>query len=165
MKLAIDILQSLLLPKLEKDNQFDANKIAAPFWKKLTLALCDFEKDAKPAYAIIYSLELENPEKIISKLDTVYDSFIKELAENYVLGSTSETIEILLKSKNVAFEKEVHFLQHLENAIKKSERKRIKQELPTLYEKLAFELSDAEIDSAVKKKSREDLKKKNGNVG
>ena len=160
MKTEIILIQNIILSTLEKDSKFFLEKIDSSFWAKMTLALCDFEKDAKPAYAIVYSLELENSEKIIGKLETVYQLFIKEMAENYVLGSTSEIIEILLKSKNAAFEKEVHFLQHLEIAIKKSERKRIKQELPTLYEKQTFELSDTEIGNAIKKISREDLKKK-----
>ena len=160
MKTEIILLQNIILSTLEKDSKFFIEKIDSAFWKKMTLALRDFEKDTKPVYAIIYSLELENPEKIIGKLETIYQLFIKEIAENYVLGSTSETIEILLISKNVAFEKEVHFLQHLEIAIKKSERKRIKQELSASFDKLTFELSDAEIDNAIKKKSREDLKKK-----
>ena len=80
MKLAIDIVQSFLLPKLKKDASFDANQMNIAFWETFTNAFLDFEKDAKPVYASIYSLELKDAEKIISKLDTVYISFIKELA-------------------------------------------------------------------------------------
>ena len=75
---------------------FDNNKINESFWKNITLALLDFEMDAKPSYAAIYSLELENAENIISKLPLIYADFIKELAESYVLGSTSDaTIHLL----------------------------------------------------------------------
>lgn len=160
MKLAIDIVQSLLLPILEKDASFDANQTNIAFWETFTTALFDFEKDAKPVYAAIYSLGLKDAEKIISKLDTVYISLIKELAENYVLGISSEANAYLITSKNSAFEKEVHFFTNLQKVIKKMERKRIKNELPRIFEKFTFEIDDAVITDVVKKKSREDLKKK-----
>jgi len=160
MKLAIDIVQPLLLPKLEKDARFDANQTNISFWETFTSALLDFEKDAKPVYAAIYSLELEDAEKIISKLDTVYSAFIKELAENHVLGISSEAIDYLITSKNSVFEKEVLFFTDLKNAITKVERKRIKKELPNAYDKLSFSLSDDAIALAITKKERETLKEK-----
>ena len=160
MKLAIDIVQSLLLPKLEKDASFNANKTNIAFWETFTTALLDFEKDTKPVYAAIYSLGLKDAEKIISKLDTVYISFIKELAENHVLGISSEAIDYLITSKNSTFEKEVHFFTDLQNAITKVERKRIKTELPNTFDKLSFEISDDAISLAITKKEREALKEK-----
>jgi hypothetical protein len=160
MKLAIDIVQSLLLPKLEKDTSFDTNQTNIAFWETFTSAFLDFEKDAKPVYAAIYSLGLKDAEKIISKLDTVYISFIKELAENHVLGISSEAIDYFITSKNSAFEKEVHFFTDLQNAIKKIERKRIKTELPNAFDKLSFEISDDAIALAITKKERETLKEK-----
>lgn len=160
MKLAFDIVQSLLLPKLEKDASFDANQTNIAFWETFTTAFLDFEKDAKPVYAAIYSLGLKDAEKIISKLDTIYISFIKELAENHVLGISSEAIDYLIISKNSAFEKEVRFFTDLQNAIKKVERKRIKTELPKTFDKLSFEISDDAIALAIKKKEREVLKEK-----
>jgi hypothetical protein len=160
MKLAIDIVQSLLLPKLEKDIRFDANQTNIAFWETFTTTFLDFEKDAKPVYAAIYSLGLKDDEKIISKLDTVYISFIKELAENHVLGISSEAIDYLISSKNSTFEKEVHFFTDLQNAITKVERKRIKRELPKTFDKLSFEISDDAIALAITKKERETLKEK-----
>ncbi len=160
MKLAIDIVQSLLLPKLEKDASFDINQMNIAFWETFTTALLDFEKDTKPVYAAIYSLGLKDAEKIISKLDTVYISFIKELAENHVLGISSKAIDYLITSKNSTFEKEVHFFTDLQNAIKKVERKRIKMELPKTFDKLSFEISDDAIALAITKKERETLKEK-----
>lgn len=160
MKLAIDIVQSLLLPKLVKDASFDINQTNIAFWETFTTAFLDFEKDAKPVYAAIYSLELKDAEKIISKLDTVYISLIKELAENHVLGISSEAIDYLITSKNSTFEKEVHFFTDLKNAITKVERKRIKTELPNTFDKLSFQLSDDAIALAIKKKEREALKEK-----
>lgn len=160
MKLAFDIVQSLLLPKLEKDASFDANQTNIAFWETFTTAFLDFEKDAKPVYAAIYSLGLKDAEKIISKLDTIYISFIKELAENHVLGISSEAIDYLITSKNSAFEKEVRFFTDLQNAIKKVERKRIKTELPKTFDKLSFEISDDAIALAITKKEREALKEK-----
>jgi hypothetical protein len=160
MKLAIDIVQSLLLPKLEKDASFDINQTNIAFWETFTTAFLDFEKDAKPVYAAIYSLGLIDAEKIISKLDTVYISLIKELAENHVLGISSEAIDYLITSKNSTFEKEVNFFTDLQNAITKVERKRIKTELPKTFDKLSFQLSDDAIAIAITKKEREALKEK-----
>lgn len=160
MKLAIDIVQSLLLPKLEKDASFDANQTNIAFWETFTTTFLDFERDAKPVYASIYSLGMKDAEKIISKLDTIYISFIKELAENHVLGISSEAIDYLITSKNSTFEKEVYFFTDLKNAITKVERKRIKTELPNAFDKLSFQLSDDAIALAIKKKEREALKEK-----
>ena len=160
MKLAIDIVQSLLLPKLEKDASFDANQTNIAFWETFTTTFLDFERDAKPVYASIYSLGMKDAEKIISKLDTIYISFIKELAENHVLGISSEAIDYLITSKNSAFEKEVRFFTDLQNAIKKVERRRIKTELPISFDKLSFEISDDTIVLAITKKEREALKEK-----
>ena len=160
MKLAIDIVQSLLLPKLEKDASFDANQTNIAFWETFTTTFLDFERDAKPVYASIYSLGMKDAEKIISKLDTIYISFIKELAENHVLGISSEAIDYLITSKNSTFEKEVHFFTDLKNAITKVERKHIKTELPKTFDKLSFQLSDDAIALAITKKEREALKEK-----
>ncbi len=160
MKLAIDIVQSLLLPKLEKDASFDINQTNIAFWETFTTALLNFEKDVKPLYAAIYSLGLKDAEKIISKLDTLYISLIKELAENHVLGISSEAIDYLITSKISTFEKEVRFFTDLQNAITKAERKRIKTELPKAFDKLSFQLSDDAIALAIKKKEREALKEK-----
>jgi hypothetical protein len=160
MKLAIDIVQSLLLPKLEKDVRFDSHQTNIAFWETFTNAFLDFEKDAKPVYAAIYSLGLKDAEKIISKLETVYISFIKELAENHVLGITSEAIDYLITTKNSTFEKEVRFFTDLQNAIKKVERKRIKTELPKTFDKLSFGISDDAIALAITKKEREAHKEK-----
>jgi hypothetical protein len=160
MKTAIAIVKDILLPKLEKDFGFDSNKINAYFLETFATALLDFETDAQPLYAAIYSLELADAEKIISKLGGVYSNFLKELAESYVLGQSSEAIAYLLKTNNAAFLKEVVFLQKMQQAIKGVERKRIKADLPKSYERLTFELSEKDIANVAKKKGREDLREK-----
>lgn len=160
MKLAIDIVQNLLLPKLEKDSNFDSNKIDTAFWEALTSALLDFEKDAKSTHNLIYSLELNDSERIITKLKSIYTSFVKELAENHVLGISSEAINYLISSENKAFKNDVDFFTNLKNAIKKIERKRIKEELPAAYDRLTYEITEDEIESVIRKKERESLKEK-----
>ena len=160
MKTAILILQNILLPELEKDSKFEIQKTNAIFWTNITNDILRFEQDAKPAYAAIYSLELDNPEKIISKLPRVFETFIKVLGENYVLGETSEATDYLLQSNNETFSKEVAFLKNLQQAVKSVERKCIKSDLPKSYERLTFEISDSDFENATKKKAREDLKEK-----
>ena len=160
MELATVILKNLLLPKLEKDNQFELSKISESFLDSFVKALCDFEKDAKPVYALLYRLELKDTEKVISKLDAIYIAFIKEMAENYVLGHASEIHNLLLETKNITFEKEIHFFINLEKAIKKAERKNLSAALPNSYGKMTFEVKETLIANVIKKTSRDDLKKK-----
>ena len=160
MKTTIHILQNIILPELEKDSKFEIQKTNANFWTNITNDIVRFEQDAKPVYATIYGLELDNSEKIISKLTTFFETFIKALAENYVLGETSEATGYLLQSNNETFSKEVAFLKILQQAVKSVERKRIKADLPNSYERLTFEISDTNIENAIKKKGRDDLKEK-----
>jgi hypothetical protein len=160
MKLATAILKKLLLPNLEKDSKFEVSKITDSFLESLAKSFCDFEKDTESVYKILYRLELNDTEKINSKSAIIYTAFIKELAENYVLGNSSEVIDYLVDSNNNTFKKEVEFFTNLKNAITKIERKRIKEELPTGFDKLTFEISDNEIELAIRKKERESLKEK-----
>lgn len=154
------VIKDILLPKLEKDFKFSAEQVDSVFWEKFTKDLVHFEEDAKPLYALIYSLELDNPEKIIDKLPNIYAQFLKELAESYVLGQTSEATDYLLETNNAVFLKEVQFLKSMQQAIKNVERKRIKADLPKSYERLTFELSDANLVNVARKKGREDLREK-----
>lgn len=154
------VIKNILLPKLEKDPKFSEKKVDVAFWEKFVTDLVYFEEDVKPLYTAIYSLELDNPEKIIDKLPNIYDQLLKELAESYVLGQTSDATDYLLKTNNQTFFKEVQFLQTMQRAIKSVERKHIKTHLPKSYERLTFELSDADIANVTRKKGREDLRVK-----
>ena len=154
------IIKNILLPKLKKDSKYSDEKVVASFWKNFSTVLVRFEENAQPLYTAIYSLELGNPEQIIDKLPKIYAQFLKELAECYVLGQTSEATDYLVKTNNKTFLKEVQFLKTMQQAIKSVERKRIKTELPQSYARLTFELSETEIANAIKKKAREELKKK-----
>ena len=160
MKTALDIVKNIFLAKLEEDPQFSEQKVYSMLWEKLTVDLLHFEEDAKPIYAIIYSLELADAEKVISKLPVLYSNFLKELAETYVLGEPSEATDYLLKTKNKNFNKEVGFLTTMQQAINRVERKRIKTDLPNSYDRLVFELSETDLENVIKKKSREDLRDK-----
>ena len=154
------IIKNILLPKLKKDSKYSDEKVVASFWKNFSTVLVRFEENAQPLYTAIYSLELGNPEQIIDKLPKIYAQFLKELAECYVLGQTSEATDYLVKTNNKTFLKEVQFLKTMQKTIKSVERKRIKTELPQSYDRLTFELSETEIANAIKKKAREELKKK-----
>ena len=97
------VIKNILLPKLKKDAKFSEEKVYNAFWEKFTTDLLHFEEDAKPLYASIYNLELDDPEKIIDKLPTIYSQFLKELAESYVLYQTTEATDYLLKMNNHLF--------------------------------------------------------------
>ncbi|MFA5299255.1 MAG: hypothetical protein WC389_13785 [Lutibacter sp.] len=158
MKTATTIIKNKVLPQLGKDPQFDSKKLNDAFWEKVAYDFLNYETDPKPLYAAIYCLGLEDTEKVITKLPGYYTSILKELAEAYVLGETSETTKYLLK--NESFIKEVQFFKTLQQAIKSVERSRIKSDLPTMADRLNFELSETDIENAAKKKGREDLKAK-----
>ena len=160
MTTAENIVKIILSPILEKDNTFRSNSVPVDFWEKFAKALPDYELDSKPLYALIYSLELDDPENVISKIPAISNSFIKELAEDYVLNGNSEIALHLIQNHNKAFEDEVSFLQTFQKAIKKVERKRIKEDLPQAHDRLSFELSENEMALVAKKKGREDLKAK-----
>lgn len=160
MKTAIAIIQNIILPKLEQDPKFSEKKVDAAFWEKFATDLLHFEEDAKPIYARIYSLELDNAEKIIDKLPSIYAQFLKELAESHVLEQSSEATQYFTEKNNETFLKEVRFLKTMQQAIKSVERKQIKADLPKSYERLTFELSDADFANVVKKQGRADLKEK-----
>lgn len=145
MKTAIAIVENIILPQLEKDSKFSEKKVDSAFLEKFATDLLHFEEDAKPIYTNIYGLELDNPEKIIDKLPNIYAQFLKELAESYVLGQTTEATDYLLEKNNEAFLKEVQFLESMQQAIKSVERKRIKADLPKSYERLTFELSETDL--------------------
>jgi hypothetical protein len=144
MELAIDIVKSILLPKLEKDANFDNNKADATFWESFATSLLDFEKDDTTCKTAIYNLGLNNPGRIISKLPNSYNSYVKELAEAYVLGNESEAINSLLKSNNQVFNEEVRFLSNLEEAITEMERERIYEILSNANESLVDETGEKE---------------------
>lgn len=144
MELAIDIVKSILLPKLEKDANFDNNKVDETFWESFATSLLDFEKNDTLCKTAIYSLALNKPERMIAKLPNIYNLYIKELAENYVLGNESEVTETLLKSKNQVFNDEVRFLNNLEEAITEIEHERIKEILSADNESLVTELNEKE---------------------
>jgi hypothetical protein len=158
MEKSIEIVKSLLIPKLEKDISFHSLTFKDAFWETFTLSFLNYENDAKPTYELIYSLQLDNAERIFDKLTTIYSKLIKELAENYVLGNNDRATDFLIQNDNSTFQKEVRFLETMQQAIKSVERKRIKADLPTLNERLTFELSDTEIAAVAKKIEREDLR-------
>jgi hypothetical protein len=160
MNKAIEILQLLLVPKLEMDARYDKTKVNAAFWERFVIAFLDYESDKKPVYALLYSLELENVEKLFDKLPKIHSHFIKELAENYVLGNSDNATTHLIATKNPTFLARVSFFQTLEQVIKKVERKNIKSNLPKSFERLTFKVSDIELENVTKKIGRENLKSK-----
>lgn len=160
MNKEIEIIKGIILPKIEVDLNFKEENIASNYWTEFIENLLHFEKDAKPLYVNIYQLNLENPEKIISDLDKVYGDFLKEMAELHTLGYTSEIIDKLISSRNHVFAEHVAFFKNLKQAITNIERKRLKESLPTLEDKLNFTILDNEISKAIQNRERKLLKQK-----
>lgn len=159
MEKEIQILHDLFIPVLQKDERFDASKCDSAFWKKVVQEFIDYKQDSKPFYATIYRLELSDSDKIINKLENLQQSFLDQLAEEYALGYTSENV-IRLEQNNPYFKERVEFYKNLEKAIILSERKRMKSELPAMFEKYSFEMDEKQLVQAIINRERQALKDK-----
>ena len=159
MEKEIQIIQDLFIPVLQKDERFDASKCDNAFWEKILQEFIDYQQDSKPFYATIYSLELAEPMKVIHKLENLQHSFLDQLAEENVLGYSSEGI-VKLEQNNPFFKERVQFYKNLEKAIILSERKRIKSELPSMYDKYSFELDEKQLAQAIANRERKALRDK-----
>ena len=159
MEKEIQIIQDLFIPVLQKDKRFDVSKCDNPFWKKILQEFIDYQQDSKPFYAIIYGLELAEPMKVIHKLENLQHSFLDQLAEENVLGYSSESI-VKLEQNNPFFKERVEFYKNLEKAIILSERKRMKSELPSMYDKYTFELDEKQLAQAIANRERKALRDK-----
>ena len=159
MEKEIQIIQDLFIPVLQKDKRFDVSKCDNPFWKKILQEFIDYQQDSKPFYATVYSLELAEPMKVIHKLENLQHSFLDQLAEENVLGYSSEGI-VKLEQNNPFFKERVQFYKNLEKAIILSERKRMKSELPSMYDKYTFELDEKQLAQAIANRERKALRDK-----
>ena len=159
MEKEIQIIQDLFIPVLQKDERFDASKCDNTFWEKILQEFIDYQQDSKPFYAIIYGLELAEPMKVIHKLENLQHSFLDQLAEENVLGYSSEGI-VKLEQNNPFFKERVQFYKNLEKAIILSERKRMKSELPSMYDKYTFELDEKQLAQAIANRERKALRDK-----
>ena len=159
MEKEIQIIQDLFIPVLQKDERFDASKCDNAFWEKILQEFIDYQQDSKPFYAIIYGLELAEPMKVIHKLENLQHSFLDQLAEENVLGYSSVSI-VKLEHDNPFFNERVQFYKNLEKAIILSERKRMKSELPSMYDKYTFELDEKQLAQAIANRERKALRDK-----
>ena len=159
MEKEIQIIQDLFIPVLQKDERFDASKCDNTFWGEIVQEFIDYQQDSKPFYAIIYGLELAEPMKVIHKLENLQHSFLDQLAEENVLGYSSEGI-VKLEQNNPFFKERVQFYKNLEKAIILSERKRMKSELPSMYDKYTFELDEKQLAQAIANRERKALRDK-----
>lgn len=159
MEKEIQILQGLFIPVLQKDKRFDALKCDNTFWGEILQDFINYQQDSKPFYATIYGLELAEPMKVIHKLENLQHSFLDQLAEENVLGYSSEGI-VKLEQNNPFFKERVQFYKNLEKAIILSERKRMKSELPSMYDKYTFELDEKQLAQAIANRERKALRDK-----
>lgn len=160
MQSIIQTIQTAFLTVLQADNNFSEKGISDSFWEDFTNDLIGFQEDAKPIYTKIYSLNLENPEAIISKVPDFYALLIDELAEKYVFDSTFQGATYFIETKNQLFMKQVAYLKTLQHVITKVERKNLKLDLENGAEYLNFSVSDEEVEQVIKAQERQALKKK-----
>ena len=153
------ILQELFIPILQKYECFEKSKYDSLFWNKLTSEFINFEQDKKPFYATIYSLKIVNVEHVLNELESLLNTFLDQLAEAHAKGYNSDTTQKLSKI-NVSFNERVLFYNNLKKAIFLSERKKLKSELTTMFEKYSFELDDNQLNQAITISERHALKSK-----
>ena len=153
------ILQELFIPVFQKDERFDKSKCDGLFWNKVTAEFINFEQDKKPFYASIYSLDLVNVEQVLNELESFFTPFLEQLAEENVQGYNSESTQKLAEG-NDYFKERVLFYKNLKKAIFLSERKRIKSELPSMYEKYTFEIDEKQLVEGITKIERQALRDK-----
>ena len=119
MKKSEQIIKSLVLPVLEKDNNFNQLNLNDDFWKAFTSAILLYENDAKPIFKVVYELQLKDPEKVIKNLTSIHANFIKELAELHVLEGCDEAIDILLAKNDKLFLEQVNYFKTVKGVITK----------------------------------------------
>lgn len=152
------IARDVLFPYLEQDLAFE--KVPPGFWQYFLEGLVQYEKDQKPLFAALYRLKLKDPELIIQRLPRIYNNFLEDLAELYVLGKAEGIVQKSGLLKNSKFREHLLFFKDLKNAVAKLERDRMIKELPAAYSALSEEISEETISKLVTKHSREQLKKK-----
>lgn len=159
MEKETQILQELFIPVLQKYERFEESKCDSLFWNKITSEFINFEQDKKPFYASIYSLELVYVEQVLNELESLFKPFLEQLAEENVQGYNSESTRKLAEG-NDYFKEKVLFYSNLKKAIFLSERKRIKSELPSMYEKYTFEIDEKQLVEGITKIERQNLRDK-----
>ena len=75
------------------------------------------------------------------------------------MGYSSESI-VKLEQNNPFFKERVEFYKNLEKAIILSERKRIKSELPSMYDKYSLELDEKQLTQTIANRERKALRDK-----
>lgn len=147
MKTAIQIVQEHLTSRLEKSIGVDFNLFDQSFWQNFTTLILSFEVNPKAIYKFILNLKVkpEIIERLISEIPLTFSILISELAEEFSKGRTSEAINILLNSKEKKFKEEVDFFQTLNKAVKIIERQKMREELPSMFEKLQKKYLEGEI--------------------
>ncbi len=151
MNQSIEIIKDLIIPFLQQKEResLDIN------WKNILNGFVAYDNNDQLLRNEIDKLKLINENKIISVLPDLYDSFLDDLAEQFVIGNSSESSNKLFKDKNSLFIDKVNFYISLKGAITKMERKKIIDEL-----KANEIFSENNLELGFKNKGREELKAK-----
>ncbi|EGV43587.1 hypothetical protein BZARG_2643 [Bizionia argentinensis JUB59] len=156
MTLLIPHIKLILEPVLEEQG-LSITDVSIP-WENICDGFLQYELDSKPLYTELYRMELNNPEQVISQLDTLHNVFMTDLAEDFVLGIRTDYIKPLLTKEASLLNKKITFLSQLKVAITKTERQRIVQDLDEMSQRAAFVIPETTLESALKKKTRADLR-------
>lgn len=88
------------------------------------------------------------------------DDYIEKLAEAYVRGNNSSSIQYLLKTNNSVFNESLGFIENVKTAIVLNERDQLKKKMQLLDELETFDLSESAVKAAITLSERERLKEK-----
>lgn len=124
-------------------------------WNSISNGFLSYQTNPQILIGIIKNLNLKNSKEIISKLPDLFEEFMEVLAENYVLGNSSDAADKLVKEKNSLFVEKVNYYKTLTAVITKMERKRMIEEF-----KAEDAIPDESIENAFKRKGREEMNAK-----
>lgn len=124
-------------------------------WDSISNGFLSYQTNPQILIGIIKNLKLKKSEEIISKLPDLFEEFMEVLAENYVLGNSSDAADKLVKEKNSLFVEKVNYYKTLTAVITKMERKRMIEEF-----KAEDAIPDESIENAFKRKGREEMNAK-----
>lgn len=160
MKQNLETLKTIYFAIFSGDSETPSIPEGESFWVSLSEALLVFEPNPGRAEELIQTVSdlsiAELPEKVVN----LYKDYLNELAESYVLGTTSHETDQLMASQDSYFLDRVEFFTNLALASRSQEHKRLKREFVHLQEGKDLRITESAIVSSIRKTERNALKAK-----
>lgn len=164
MRRDIELLQQIIGPELALAGGSHILGYET-FWVKLNDLLLSPRLQANDLLTLLHDFKVDSAKQLFSgKINDFRHQYVDALANDYLSGFASPTLELLIKTQYAPLLNEIAFKRDLKSAITITERARLTKKLSLTDEELLFDLSDSEMASAFgkidKKKEQEDIMKK-----